>query len=286
MAAVQAMPQRSAGSPLQSGLPRPPGKMPLIRDGRPLKAWTYAGLFSEELMLCAASVRIGPFPQCFWAVLERGSGRLSDGTSFNGRPVAFTGSQGGARGLGISAGSVDAALRLEPCGEPVEVLSPHGRSYIWTLKLPVRAEGSVKVDGRHHRLEARGLMDISAGYHARSTAWKWSCGVGEDREGNEIAWNIVAGMHDDSRGSERTLWTGERAAELPGALFDQDLSEVTFPGNPAVLSFTPEAERARRDDFGLLMSDYRQPFGSFSGSLPGAELAWGLGVMERHEARW
>ena len=62
MAAVQAMPQRSAGSPLQSGLPRPPGKMPLIRDRRPLKAWTYAGLFSEELMLCAASVRIGPFP--------------------------------------------------------------------------------------------------------------------------------------------------------------------------------------------------------------------------------
>ncbi|MFM9140942.1 MAG: DUF2804 domain-containing protein [Solirubrobacterales bacterium] len=283
---MQATPQRSAGSPLRSELPRPPGPMPLVRDRRPLKAWTYAGLFSEELMLCAASVRIGPLPQCFWAVLERGTGHLADGTSFGGRAVSFTGSQGGARGLGISAGEVNAALRLEPCGEAVEVLSPHGRSYIWTLKLPVRAGGNVTVEGRHHRLEARGLMDISAGYHARSTAWKWTCGVGEDRAGNEIAWNVVAGMHDDSRGSERTLWTGELATELPGALFDEGLTEVSFPGDPAFLRFSAEAERARRDDFGLLMSDYRQPFGSFSGSLPGAELAWGLGVMERHEARW
>jgi hypothetical protein len=260
--------------------------MPLFRDLRPLKAWTYAGLFSEELMLCAASVRIGPLPQCFWAVLERGSGNLADGTSFGARAVAFTGSQGAARGLGISGGDVDAALRLEPCGDPVQVISPHGRSYIWTLKQPVRAEGNLTVAGRSHRLQARGLMDMSAGYHARITAWSWTCGIGEDRAGNEVTWNVVAGMHDDSRGSERTTWTGARADELPGALFSEDLTEVTFPGDPAVLRFSAEAERARRDDFGLLMSDYRQPFGRFSGSLPGAELAWGLGVMERHEARW
>jgi hypothetical protein len=38
---------------------------------------------------------------------------------------------------------------------------------------------------------------------------------------------------------------------------------------------------------GLVSSDYVQPFGSFSGALPGGiELASGLGVMERHRARW
>jgi hypothetical protein len=38
----------------------------------------------------------------------------------------------------------------------------------------------------------------------------------------------------------------------------------------------------------LVRSSYRQPFGAFSGELPGglATLTEGLGVMERHEAWW
>jgi hypothetical protein len=45
--------------------------------------------------------------------------------------------------------------------------------------------------------------------------------------------------------------------------------------------------RARRDNLLLVRSDYRQPFGTFSGALPpGLELASGFGVMEWHDARW
>jgi hypothetical protein len=37
----------------------------------------------------------------------------------------------------------------------------------------------------------------------------------------------------------------------------------------------------------LVRSSYRQPFGSFSGSLPGGvELAAGLGVLEEHDVYW
>ncbi len=47
------------------------------------------------------------------------------------------------------------------------------------------------------------------------------------------------------------------------------------------------ATRARREDYGVLMSDYEAPFGRFAGSLPVAgEVVRGWGVMERHEARW
>jgi hypothetical protein len=36
-----------------------------------------------------------------------------------------------------------------------------------------------------------------------------------------------------------------------------------------------------------MRSDYRQPFGSFSGELPGGlELESGYGVMEWHDVRW
>ncbi len=55
------------------------------------------------------------------------------------------------------------------------------------------------------------------------------------------------------------------------------------------LRFDAEAERARHDRvlFGLLESEYRQPFGRFSGELPGGiAVVEGQGVMERHRAHW
>jgi hypothetical protein len=68
--------------------------------------------------------------------------------------------------------------------------------------------------------------------------------------------------------------------------FAEDLGAVTGDDG-AVLTFASEAERARSDNLLVLASDYRQPFGRFGGTLPGGvELASGVGVMERHEARW
>ena len=47
----------------------------------------------------------------------------------------------------------------------------------------------------------------------------------------------------------------------------------------------------RRQNLLVIESDYRAPFGSFRGTLPGRggaaiELAHGLGVVEHHRARW
>jgi hypothetical protein len=73
----------------------------------------------------------------------------------------------------------------------------------------------------------------------------------------------------------------ERAVEVAAFTFAEGLDAV------GDLRFTPEAERVRRDDLLLVASDYRQPFGTFTGVLPdGTELASGFGVMERHRARW
>ena len=55
------------------------------------------------------------------------------------------------------------------------------------------------------------------------------------------------------------------------------------------LRFAVEAEPGRRDRVasGLVESEYRQPFGGVSGTLPGGiALTDGRGVMERHRARW
>jgi hypothetical protein len=53
------------------------------------------------------------------------------------------------------------------------------------------------------------------------------------------------------------------------------------------LHFAPEMQRARRENLLLVRSEYRAPFGTFSGTLPGGtELAHGMGVVEHHRARW
>jgi hypothetical protein len=245
--------------------------MALVRDRRPLKRWRYLGLYGEDMMLCAADVRIAGLPQAFWATWDRRA--LREKTVF--RP-------GGVR-LGDTAARFGPAdLRLEADGGAMAVTSRHGDSYIWTRKQPVRATGTV--DGRPVAL--RGLIDDSAGYHARRTDWRWCAGVGEAPDGTPLAFNVVDGVHDAPAGSERTLWVDGAARELPPATFAADLSSVAFADGSA-LAFAEEARRARADDFKLIASDYVQPFGTFSGTLPGGvEVARGWGVMERHSVRW
>ena len=79
---IENLPLRGDGARRPMGLPLPPGRMPLLRDGRPLKRWRYVGVYGNELMLCAATVRIAGIPQAFWAVLDRASGELHGRTAF------------------------------------------------------------------------------------------------------------------------------------------------------------------------------------------------------------
>lgn len=253
----------------------PPFPLPPVRGARPLKRWRYLGLYGPGLMLCAASVRIAGLPQGFWAIWD--GQRLRERTVF--RPGVTLAA--GAAGDGAARGT-PFDLRWAPAGEPVETTSPHGRGWIWTRKQPV--EAWVRLDGAEHHL--RGLLDDSAGHHARETAWRWCAGVGEAPGGALLTWNVVAGVHDGATASERTLWLDGVARELPAGDLAADLGGVTWPDG-AALAFAEQARRARRDDLGVLASDYVQPFGTFSGTFPGGvEVTRGWGVMERHAARW
>jgi hypothetical protein len=160
---------------------------------------------------------------------------------------------------------------------PVEVVSPHGAQYIWTRK-----RGGVRVRGTAlgREVVAAGLVDESAGYHARHTAWLWSAGAGTLASGEPVAWNLVDGVHDAAAASERTVWVDGTPREVPPQRFD-GLAGV------GGLRFSAQATRARRERLVLMASDYEQPFGTFSGAVPGAgELREGWGVMERHAVSW
>jgi hypothetical protein len=130
------------------------------------------------------------------------------------------------------------------------------------------------------------MIDESAGYHRRHTAWLWSAGVGTARDGRPVGWNLVTGINDPERNSERAIWLDGTATE-PGPVSFEGLDAIVFPDGSR-LEFEAETERAHSEGIPLVArSVYRAPLGSFRGSLGGGiELESGLGVMESHDALW
>jgi hypothetical protein len=277
------LPYRGSGADRPPEIVVPPARMPLLSGGRPLKRWRYVGVYGERLMLCAGVVWVGVLPQTFWAVWDRRRLALRERTRMA-RPRRFVSLPPGL--VVIRDGTVRADLVVEP-GEPVETASRHGSGWIWTRKQAgVRVYGRVVLDGEEILVDDLGCVDESAGYHARSTAWDWSAGVGRLVDDRAVAWNLVTGVHDAPAASERTIWVEGAPVEAAPVDFGEGLDEIAF-ADGAVLRFEAEATRSRTDDLGVFKSEYVQPFGTFSGTLEGGlELAEGRGVMERHSALW
>jgi Protein of unknown function (DUF2804) len=93
----------------------------MLRGGRPLKRWRYVGVFAEELMACAALVRVGPARQAFWAVYTRADGQLRERTRMLVRrhAVALTPGQ-----MAVCDGGVVLDLALEE-GEGIQARCAH-----------------------------------------------------------------------------------------------------------------------------------------------------------------
>jgi Domain of unknown function (DUF2804), C-terminal len=274
------LPWRGPGSD-RPDLTLPPGPMPLRAHGQTRKRWRYIGVFGADVMLCAARAQVGPLGQSFWVLWDRAEGRRLAHTSL--RPGSREVTMDGAR-VEIDARGLRASLRLGD-GSAIESICPSGSGWGWTRKragLPVR--GTVEAGGRRWEIDALAVDDESAGYHRRHTSWLWSAGVGRAADGRSLAWNLVEGINDPPRGSERAIWVDGEPFEPPPVSF-RDLDAIGF-ADGANLELQPECERARSDNLLLVRSRYRLRFGSFSGSLEGLPLADGLGVIEAHDAIW
>lgn len=283
-------------------LPLPPGSMPMRFAGTWRKRWRYVGAFGERVMICAASVRIGPLGQTFWAILDRQSGEVIEHTKQllpaqrgevwtergGGDEPWELGSTGDHLRTKIDAGVATAKLSFADTGPWAEAICPNGSGgYVWTRKRPSWIELDLTLgDGERIRESLRGIEDESAGYHPRRTVWSWSAGVGTATDGSHVAWNLVEGVNDPEAGSERAIWVdGEDAAREPGPVSFDGLDSVGFADGTR-LGFEADAERRAEENRVVVKYSYRQPFGRFSGALPGIELAEGIGVMEHQDALW
>jgi hypothetical protein len=251
--------------------------MPSRQGSRPLKAWRYVGVYGPELMLCAAIVRVGPAKQSFWAVWDRARQELRERTIRSQTKLVRL--EYGR--LIVEDPVVQFDLRIAET-DGIETVHPSGESYAWTRKQGgIPATGTVTIAGWTHTVNAHAIVDDTAAYYERHTRWRWSAGVGQSDSGQPVAWNLVEGVNDTDASSERTIWIDGIPQEPAPQVFADDLSQV------GDLSFTAEATRSRNENRLLVRSRYRQPFGTFGGTLPdGSRLKIGYGVMEDHDVWW
>jgi hypothetical protein len=287
----------------------PPGKVPVRRNGSWRKRWRYTAAFSEEVLLCAARVQVGPLGQSFWAIWDREEQRFYERTRLqlpSARGEVWTepadpGESGRIEWAPETGGTevrIEAAAKDELSekvraflhvgeGTWAEAICPTGErdGYVWTRKRIVPIECDVRLGERRLRVEARGIEDESCGYHPHHTVWSWSAGVGETVDGRQVGWNLVSGINDLPQNSERAIWLGDEPSE-PGPVSFEDLDAIALPDGGR-LEFTAEVERRKEEKRMFVEYSYRQPFGAFTGTLPGGlELARGFGVMEHHDATW
>jgi hypothetical protein len=304
MEAMSSLPWRGPG-PGRPALPLPPDEMPLRRGGRWRKRWRYVGAYCDELLLCAARVQVGKLGQTFWAIWDREGRQMWEHTRLRlpgARGEAWTENPDGEEGIVHYAPDEGSVVRIEARrakagelraflrfggGRWVESVCPSGEGeYAWTRKrADVPVECDVRVGDRRWRVKARGVEDESAGYHPHHTVWSWSAGVGLATDGRSVGWNLVSGINDPPERSERAIWVDGEPFE-PGPVSFENLEAIAFDDDSR-LRFRGECERRRQENRLLVRYVYRQPFGSFSGTLPGGlELEQGLGVMEHHDAHW
>ena len=210
---------------------------------RPLKAWRYVGVFSPELMICVAAVRIGPVRQAFWAVWDRRRGALAERT--------VIGRGGGRRSAPGASASSTARVQLElaleevagiesvcPSGDALRVDAQAGRDRRPRATCASTGEHASSSRAGGRRRHRRVLRAPHAGGSGRP-------GIGTETGGRPVAWNLVAGVNDPPA-RQRADGVGRRR----GARMRRRARSHPTSAPSTTSRFTAEAERVSRREPG------------------------------------
>ncbi|MBN1201745.1 MAG: DUF2804 domain-containing protein [Anaerolineae bacterium] len=162
--------------------------------------------------------------------------------------------------------------------QPLIVVLPVNdyRRPMYTHKAVCPVEGVLQVGDRVWALSAdrcRALVDVQKTYYPREAFWRWASFAGQDQDGVPVAINLTHNMIvDDERWNECCAWVDGALSRFGAARFEFDPHDTQQPwrmfttDGRADLVFTPECERAECLDLaGLVRSDFRQPFGAYTG---------------------
>lgn len=200
----------------------------------------------------------------------------------------------------------ECAFTINDAGQaPVVVVeeAAAGRWFYTHKNYGLRTEGTLRCgELREDTSEGLSGIDWNCGYRATETYWNWAAATGRSVSGDVVGFNLTAHRHWESPEEEEdaadcALWLGGERIKLPRIEFDYNHDNLMAPwrihdaAGLVDLVFQPDGERHDDINFGLVVSQFHQPYGRFSGTLAGPsgarfELDGVYGVTEQHFARW
>ena len=196
--------------------------------------------------------------------------------------------------------------------DPVVVVeeSAPGR-WLYTHKCyGLEAAGRIRcgaLDQQFGTAEGHAGLDWNLGYRPYETWWNWAAGGGTSSDGSRVGFNLTAhrpwvgsgreGTVPDGEAGDCAIWVDGRRIKIQRAEFDYDPEAVLQrwrvhdDAGLVDLCLSPLGQRKENVNFGAVVSQFRQPYGLFSGTLRTPEgsvkeLIDVFGVTEQHFARW
>ncbi len=162
--------------------------------------------------------------------------------------------------------------------QPLVSVSPIAANRpLYTHKAACPVEGVVRFGDITYQLDPQrdiSLMDVQKTFYPYRSWWKWATFAGRDAQGRIIALNICDNLiEDDDIYNENCLWVDGKLTPLTAAEFSFEEGNALAPwhmhttDSKVDVELRPEGERADKINAGVLMSDFHQAFGPFSGKL-------------------
>lgn len=188
------------------------------------------------------------------------------------------------------------------CYQPIVVvlrLAPNRPAYSHKMACP--ASGRITVGDRTIDLDPGRhivMIDVHKAYYPYRMNWSWATCAGYDGDGRLIGLNLTHNViEDDTDNNENGLWVGNELSVFQAARFTFDEDRILEPWRVETedgrckIDFKPEGERRGKINFGVISSDYHQPYGTFSGEATDDSgklhiIRNFFGVTELHKARF
>ncbi len=277
------------------------------------KRWLWCSGFTDAVAWGLAIVRTGYAGNVFFWAFDRASGEFledvsrilpppavsvadwpSDGTVAKFRGL-FEGIEVTREGEAWNVSGTIADCRLdmtiEESADPITAICPvvdashdGNRPLMNATRKQVGAQvrGDLRIGERHEAIAGVALLDYSHGMLARETVWRWAIASGRMEDGREVGFNLVA----DFNGSlENVVWVDGEPRSAGRANFEESDEAWTVEAEGVSAALHCEAVRSQTLDLGLVVSDYRQPLGTWSGTVDGVAFR-GVGVAEFHRSVW
>lgn len=191
----------------------------------------------------------------------------------------------------VEAGSLSARLHCHADGAtPLEVCLPLGRGRaMWSHKVPLPVSGSVAWGDRRWSLDpahTTGLFDIHQAHYPHHTWWHWGTFAGVDDAGRRIGVNLTRNVVPDPAFHENALWVDGALSLLEPPTFALDAEPWRARGPEVDLAFTGHGERGEAVNAGLIVSRFRQRYGTWDGRVRDHVVRGAWGLAEDHTSAW